>query len=220
MLVSYAQSECPIITSSTPGDDPRLLAQTVGRCAPQVELKVVDAVSGFTLRHGDKGEICVRGPMVMQGYYCMPEATAATIDADGFLHTGDLGTLDSEGFVRIDGRARDVIIRGGENIYPAEVEDALLLHPGLSDAAVVGVPDDRWGQQVGAAVVCRAGHSPSPQQLEAHAATRLAHFKVPRLWLFVESLPQTPNGKVSKIAVERLFVPGSPGPHGKAERQT
>ena len=162
VLVSYAQSECPIITSSTPGDDPRLLAQTVGRCAPQVELKVVDAVSGFTLRHGDKGEICVRGPMVMQGYYCMPEATAATIDADGFLHTGDLGTLDSEGFVRIDGRARDVIIRGGENIYPAEVEDALLLHPGLSDAAVVGVPGRSF--PIAAATGSARSHAACPFQ--------------------------------------------------------
>ena len=211
VLVSYAQSECPIITSSTPGDDPRLLAETVGRCAPQVELKVVDPASGAILRHGEQGEICVRGPMVMQGYYRMAEATAATIDADGFLHTGDLGTLDAQGFVRIGGRARDVIIRGGENIYPAEVEDALLAHPDISEAAVVGVPDERWGQQVGAAVVCRSTPCPTSQDLEAHAATRLAHFKVPRHWLFVDSLPQTPNGKISKIEVEQMFLAPPPG---------
>ena len=206
VLVSYAQSECPIITSSTPGDDPELLAQTVGRCAPHVELKVVDITSGATVSPGERGEICVRGPMVMQGYYRMAEATAATIDADGFLHTGDLGTLDAQGFVRIGGRARDVIIRGGENIYPAEVEDAVLLHPAVSEVAVVGVPDDRWGQQVAAAVLCRAGQLVSPSELEARVATRLAHFKVPRIWRFVESLPHTPNGKVSKLAVERMFL--------------
>ncbi len=214
VLVSYAQSECPIITSSQPGDDPRLLAETVGRCAPHVELKVIDPASNATLRHGQKGEICVRGPMVMQGYYRMAEATAATIDTDGFLHTGDLGTLCAEGFVRIGGRARDVIIRGGENIYPAEVEDALLLHPGIAEVAVVGVADDRWGQQVGAAVVRRTSHHPTPQDLEAHAATRVAHFKVPRLWQFVESLPQTPNGKISKIAVEQMFHPATSTPQG------
>lgn len=206
VLVSYAQSECPIITSSTPGDDPRMLAETVGRCAPHVELKVIDPASGNTLLHGEKGEICVRGPMVMQGYYGMAEATAATIDGDGFLHTGDLGTLDTDGFVRVDGRARDVIIRGGENIYPAEIEDVLLLHPDLSEVAVVGAPDERWGQQVAAAVLCRSGQRPTTDELEAHAATRLAHFKVPRIWKFVDDLPLTPNGKISKIEVERMFA--------------
>lgn len=206
VLVSYAQSECPIITSSTPGDDPHLLAETVGRCAPHVELKVIDPVSGATVRHGEKGEICVRGPMVMQGYYRMPEASAATIDGQGYLHTGDLGTLDAEGFVRIDGRLRDVIIRGGENIYPAEVEGALLLHPDISEVAVVGVADQRWGQQVAAAVLCRDRMCPTAEQLEHHTAARLAHFKVPKIWKFVDALPMTPNGKVSKVAVEQMFA--------------
>ncbi len=206
VLVSYAQSECPIITSSTPGDDPRLLAETVGRCAPHVELKVIDPASGATVRHGEKGEICVRGPMVMMGYYRMPDASAATIDGERYLHTGDLGTLDAEGFVRIDGRLRDVIIRGGENIYPAEVEDALLLHPDISEVAVVAVADERWGQQVAAAVLCRSETRPATEQLELHAAARLAHFKVPKIWKFVDALPMTPNGKVSKVAVELLFA--------------
>ena len=206
VLVSYAQSESPIITSSVAGDDPRLLAETVGRCAPHVELKVIHPTSGATLDCGEKGEICVRSPVVMQGYYRMEEATAATIDSDGFLQTGDLGTLDAGGFVRIDGRIRDVIIRGGENIYPAEVEEALLLHPAIMAAAVVGVPDDRWSQQVAAAITIRAGHDLEPAQIEEHAATRLAHFKVPRIWMTLDTLPQTPNGKISKLAVERLFA--------------
>jgi fatty-acyl-CoA synthase len=206
VLVSYAQSECPIITSSTPGDPPPLLAETVGRCAPHVEIKVIDPQSGATRQTGETGEICVRGPVVMQGYYRAPEATAAAIDGEGFLHTGDLGSLDEAGYVRIQGRSRDVIIRGGENVYPAEVEDALLLHPDVVQAAVVGVADARWGQQVAAAVQLRAGAAQSAEALEAHAATRLAHFKVPRRWLFVEAFPLTPNGKIAKLDVEKLFL--------------
>jgi fatty-acyl-CoA synthase len=205
-LVSYAQSECPIITSSTPGDPPRLLAETVGRCAPHVEIKVVDPQGGATRQTGEVGEICVRGPVVMQGYYRAPEASAAAIDAEGFLHTGDLGSLDDEGYLRVQGRSRDVIIRGGENIYPAEVEDALLLHPDIVQAAVVGVPDARWGQLVGAAVQLREGSRICGNRLEAHAAKRLAHFKIPRRWLFVEAFPLTPNGKIAKVEVEKLFL--------------
>ena len=206
VLVSYAQSECPIITTSTPGDPPALLAETVGRCAPHVELRVCDPVSGAEVTTGAIGELCVRGPMVMQGYYGAPEATAAAIDGEGFLHTGDLGSVDAAGYVRVLGRSRDVVIRGGENVYPAEVEDALLGHPAVAQVAVVGVADSRWGQQVGAAVQVQPGHTPSTAELEAHAATRLAHFKVPRQWLFVDSFPLTPNGKIAKVAVEKLFV--------------
>jgi len=206
VLVTFGQSEYPIITLSTPGDDPALLATTVGRVAPHVELKIVDINTGATLPHGERGEICARGPLMMQGYYRAPEATANTIDAEGFLHTGDLGTLDAAGYVRVLGRIRAVIIRGCENIYPAEIEDALLLHPGVAGAAAVGVPDDRWGQQVGAAVRLRPGFTASPEDLAAHLATRLAHFKVPQHWLFVDEFPMTPNGKISKVGVEQLFA--------------
>jgi len=206
VLVTFGQSEYPIITLSKPGDDPALLATTVGRVAPHVELKIVDMNTGATLPHGEKGEICARGPLMMRGYYRAPEATANTIDADGFLHTGDLGTLDATGYVRVLGRIRDVIIRGGENIYPAEIEDALLLHPDVAGAAAVGVADARWGQQVGAAVQLREGRAVSPEALAAHLATRLAHFKVPTHWLFVDAFPMTPNGKISKLGVEQLFA--------------
>jgi fatty-acyl-CoA synthase len=206
VLVTYGQSEYPIITSSTAGEDPRLLAETVGRVAPHVELRIVDMESGATVPLGETGEICVRGSLGMLGYYRAPEATAKTIDPEGFLHTGDLGTLDEKGYLRILGRVRDVIIRGGENIYPAEVEDALLLHPDVAAAAVVGVPDDKWGQQVGAAVRIKEGCHTGPEELEAHLSGRLAHFKQPRNWLFVTSFPMTPNGKISKVQVEKLFA--------------
>lgn len=216
VLVSYAQSECPIITSSTPGDPPRLLAETVGRCAPYVEIKVVDPMTGATRRVGEIGEIRVRSPVAMDCYYRAPEASAATIDSEGFLHTGDLGSLDAGGYVRIQGRSRDVIIRGGENVYPAEVEDALLLHPAVAQVAVVGVPDARWGQQVGAAVQLRDGTTAPPAELEAHAARRLAHFKVPRRWLFVDAFPLTPNGKIAKVEVEKRFAEAATAVRGDA----
>lgn len=207
VLVAYAQSECPMMTSSVPADPTALLAATVGRPAPHVELKVVDPRTGETVAIEAMGEICVRGPIVMDGYFRMAEATAATIDADGFLHTGDLGSLDAQGYVRIGGRAREVIIRGGENIYPAEVEDALLAHPAVSAVAVVGVPDERWGQIVGAAVQLKTGvEPPTIMELEAHAAIRLAHFKTPRRWIFVDAFPLTPSAKIRKVDVEKMFL--------------
>ena len=210
VLVSYAQSEAPIITSSSPGDPPHLLAETVGRVSPHVEIELRDA-AGVPVPPGTTGEIHVRGPVTMQGYYRMPEATAATIGADGYLATGDLGALDVAGYLRILGRARDVVIRGGENIYPAEVEDALLGHPAVEAVAVVGVADDRWGQQVGAAVRLRDGARIDAAALEAHASTRLAHFKVPRLWRFVDAFPMTASAKIRKVEVEAWFrAPAGP----------
>ncbi len=205
VMVVYGQSEFPIITLSTPGTDARRLAETVGRVAPHVELKIIDTANGATVPYGEKGEICVRGPCMMQGYYRAVEATTATIEADGFMHTGDLGSLDDEGYLTVLGRIRDVIIRGGENIYPAEVEDALLKHPAIAAAAVVGVPDERWGQQVGAAVRLAEGCTAEPEVIEAFLTDHLGHFKIPKKWLFISSIPMTPSGKVSKIQVEKLF---------------
>lgn len=204
LLNVYAQSESPMITHSVNGDDARRLSETVGRPVPHIELEIRDPRTGSVVRMGEVGEVCVRAPANMDGYYRNPEATAATIGADGFLRTGDLGSLDAEGYLRIAGRSREVIIRGGENIYPAEVEEALLQHPDVVSVAVVGVADARWGQQVGAAVLLREGGA-TREALEAHAATRLAHFKVPRLWMFVDSFPLTPSGKIRKIDVEAMF---------------
>lgn len=206
VLVAYAQSECPMISATVPGEDPLLAAETVGRPIAHAEVKICNPATGETLTRGDVGELCVRGPMVMDGYFRMPEASAATIDPQGFLHTGDLASLDAEGYVRIHGRARDVIIRGGENVYPAEVEDCLLDHPDVFAAAVVARPDERWGQVVAAAVQLREDSESTFEDLEAFAATRLAHFKVPRHWLRVESFPLTPSGKIRKVEVESYFA--------------
>lgn len=205
VLVAFGQSESPIVTSSLPDDPPRLLAETAGKVSPHVTLKIVDR-QGRVLALGEVGRICVAGPCVMKGYFAMPEASAAAFDAEGFLDTGDLGSLDAQGYLSIQGRARDVVIRGGENIYPAEVEEALLAHPDVAAVAVVGVADERWGQQVAAAIQLRAGATSATDVLERHAATRLAHFKVPRRWIVVDSLPVTASGKVRKVEVARWFL--------------
>jgi fatty-acyl-CoA synthase len=204
VMVVYAQSECPMATTSLPGDTPERVVETVGKVTPHVALKICDPQTGALLQVGEVGEVCVRSPVVMDGYYGQPDATAQAFLPDGFLRTGDLGSLDEDGYLRIHGRARDVVIRGGENIYPAEVEDALLGHPAVEAAAVVGVPDEKWGQVVGAAVILRAPAETAA--LEAFAAERLSHFKVPRLWRMVDSLPMTASGKVRKVDVETLFV--------------
>jgi fatty-acyl-CoA synthase len=207
VLSTYGQSECPLIATTLPQDDPRLALETVGQAAPYVELKICGTADGQQLNTGEVGEILVRAPTMMTGYFGMPEATAAAFDPDGFLHTGDLGSIDGDGYLRIHGRARDVIIRGGENIYPAEVEDALLQHPDVAMIGVVGVPNAHWGQEVGAAVVLRAGATADPDELQAFAATRLAHFKVPCHWRFEPRLPLTASGKVHKLEVEQMFWP-------------
>ena len=207
VLVVFGQSESVMITSSVPGDPPEIAAETSGRAAPHVEMKICDPATGETLKVGQIGEICARSPMIMDGYFRMPEATASTIDADGFLHTGDLGSIDAEGYLRIHGRAREGISRGGENIYPAEIEDYLLEHPDIQGIAVVPVADERWGQTVAAAVKLRDGVSLDPAALEEFAAKGLAHFKIPRTWRAVDSFPLTASGKVRKVEVEKLFEP-------------
>ncbi len=203
--IGYGQSECPIITSTSMHDDVDTIATTVGRPAFHAEVKIVDPTTRETLKLGEIGEVCVRSQLIMSGYYGMPEATAETIDADGFLHTGDLGSMDSNGIMRIHGRAREVIIRGGENIYPAEVEDALLRHPAVQLAAVIGVDDEKWGQQVAAVVQLRPGQQATPEDLRAFAAQRVAHFKIPRYWHFVSGMPMTASGKIRKVELEARF---------------
>jgi fatty-acyl-CoA synthase len=207
VLSTYGQSECPLIATTRPQDEPRLALETVGRVAPHVELKICTVAGGQPLDNGAVGEILVRTPTMMSGYFNMPDATAAAFDHAGFLRTGDLGSLDGEGYLRIHGRVREVIIRGGENIYPAEVEDALLQHPAVAMAGVVGVPNARWGQEVGAAIVLREGRTADANELQAFAATRLAHFKVPRHWRFALQLPLTAAGKIYKLDVEKMFAP-------------
>ena len=162
---------------------------------------MIDPVSGDTVPLGTVGEICARGCGVMAGYFDNPAATAIALDAQGWLHTGDLGSLDADGYCRIQGRLKDMIIRGGENIYPREIEDVLFTHPGIANASVVGVPDAEWGEQVAAFIQPRAGVSLGSEDLAAFCRQHLAPFKVPRIWRFVEAFPQTASGKIQKFAL-------------------
>jgi fatty-acyl-CoA synthase len=205
--IAYGQSEHPTITATLPHDTPEVKATTVGRPLPGCEVKIVDLDTGATVEVDTVGELCVRSPMAMSGYFRDPEATAAAIDADGFLHTGDLCSMDDDGVVRVHGRAREVVIRGGENVYPAEVEGVLLEHPDVTGAAVVGVPDDRLGQQVAAFVLLRDDAAEDAAELEQFVAARLAPFKVPRTWRFVDSFPMTASGKVRKVELEARLNP-------------
>jgi fatty-acyl-CoA synthase len=203
--VAYAQSECPMITNSDPAMDAIGVATTVGVPAPHTELRIV-ADDGKIVARGAVGEVCVRSPLTMSGYYDMPDATRQVFDADGFLHTGDLGSIDAGGVVRIHGRAREVIIRGGENVYPIEVEDVLLRHPAVDAVAVLALPSERWGEEVAAVVRLSRAGAATAEQLTEHAARSLAHFKVPRHWRFVEALPTTASGKIRKVELPALFA--------------
>jgi fatty-acyl-CoA synthase len=199
--IGYGLSECPIASATLPDDPPQVLAETVGRPLPHVELKVVDPASGRVLAPGEVGEIRIRAPMCMSGYWRDPAASAAAFDADGFLRTGDLGSMAADGVCRIRGRAVELIIRGGENIYPAEVETVLLRHPAVAMAAVFGLPDARLGQRVAAAVSLKPGAAADVAELKAHVARSVAHFKTPAVWRVMDELPLTASGKVRKLAL-------------------
>jgi fatty-acyl-CoA synthase len=202
VMTTYAQSECPLITNSEPGDPPDQVATTAGRPVDATEVRVVDPVTGVEAALGETGEIQVRSPVVMAGYFRMPERTAEALPGDGFLRTGDLGSLDAGGYLTVKGRIREVIIRGGENIYPAEVEAALSEHPQVVSSAVVGIADPAWGEIVGASVLI-TGALVAPADLEAFLAERLAHFKVPRVWRFVDEFPVTASGKIRRVLVKQ-----------------
>ena len=169
------------------------------------EVKVVDPLSGEIVAPGVEGEICSRGYGNMIDYFDMPEKTAETIDGDGWLHSGDLGTMDERGYVRITGRLKDMIIRGGENIFPAEIENRLYAHPSIANVAVVGVPDETWGEQVAAVVQLAEGGTLDIAALNAFCRETLASHKVPRLWYTTDEYPLTGSGKVQKfVLVEQI----------------
>jgi fatty-acyl-CoA synthase len=201
LVITFAQTEssCSItMTYASDAADDR--AETVGRPLPHAEIKIIDAGTGQTAACGTVGEICTRGYLVMREYLGDAEATAAAIDRDGWLHTGDLGSLDERGYIRIEGRIKEMIIRGGENIYPGEIEAVLLSYPGVTEAVVVGVPDRFWGEEVGAAIRWSGSQSPAAAQRELAALcrARLAAYKVPVRWRFTDSFPRTATGKVRK----------------------
>jgi fatty-acyl-CoA synthase len=197
----FGQTEVSgVVTTTGPDDTPEDQAQTVGHPVPQVEIKVADPITGEVVPIGVEGEICARGYQTMIGYLDDPEATAATLRDDGWLHTGDLGSMDERGYVRITGRLKDMIIRGGENISPKEVEEVLFSHPEVAEVIVLGVPDPEWGEEV-AAVVRPVSTSapPSAAELRDHCRGQIARFKAPALWAFVETYPTSAAGKIQKF---------------------
>jgi fatty-acyl-CoA synthase len=200
ILIGYGQTEAsPIATLTLPDDSVERRLRTVGRPSEHQECKVVDTETGRTLPIGEQGEVCIRGYNTMRGYYAQPDETARAIDDAGWLHTGDLGTMDPDGYIAITGRLKDMIIRGGENIYPAEIEAFYFEHDDIEQAAVFGVPHKKLGEEVAMWVRPRNGEHLDPQEsLRAWAKGKIAHFKIPaHIWI-VSEFPMTVTGKIQK----------------------
>ena len=207
MTIAYGLTEAsPVITQTTADDPIELRVATVGRALPHTEVKIIDVSTGEIVPRGTAGELCARGYMLMKGYYRNPEATDAAITDDGWLHTGDLATMDANGYVKITGRAKDVIIRGGENIYPREVEEFLFTCPGISEVQVVGVPDRKYGEQVMAWVKLEANARLTGEDIQKFCADKIATYKIPKYIKLVESFPLTVTGKVQKFRMREIAI--------------
>lgn len=207
--VMFGQTESSGAISKTyRSDSIKRIARTVGRPYPHTALRIAGIPNGETVTTGVPGEIRIRSPFMTREYFDNPEATAAAFDSEGFLRTGDVGTLDADGYLSITGRLKEMIIRGGENIYPREIEDTLGEFPGVLEVAVVGLPHPRWGEEVAAAVRC-SGAAADPEALREFLLTRLARHKVPKQWRIVDDFPRTPSGKIQKLEVARWFHPPS-----------
>ncbi len=207
ITIAYGQTEAsPVITQTRTNDPLELRVASVGRALPDVEVKIVDIESGEELAAGQQGELCTRGYLVMKGYYKMEEATAAAIDPEGWLHTGDLAVMDAQGYCKITGRIKNMIIRGGENIYPREIEEFLYRHPKISDVQVYGVPDLKYGEQVMAAIKLKEGESCTADEIREFCKGEIARYKVPRYVTFVESYPMTASGKIQKFKLREQAI--------------
>jgi fatty-acyl-CoA synthase len=207
VTICYGMTETSPVSFQTGRDDPvDKRVATVGRIHPHVEVKVVDPETGRVLPRDEPGELCTRGYVVMLGYWENQEATAAAIDQAGWMHTGDLATLDSDGYANIVGRIKDMVIRGGENIYPREVEEFLYQHPAVSDVQVVGVPDAKYGEELCAWVRLKEGEAVDGEELRAWCHGRIATFKIPRYWRFVDEFPMTVTGKVQKFKMRETSI--------------
>ncbi len=207
VTIAYGMTETsPVSTQTGAEDDIDRRVSTVGRVHPHVEIKVVDPDTGETLDRGERGELCTRGYSVMVGYWNDPERTAESIDADGWMHSGDLAVMDDEGYVNIVGRIKDMIIRGGENVYPREIEEYLYTHPDIVDAQVVGVPDARLGEKVMAWVKRAPGSELTAEDVQEFCRGRIAHFKVPAHVAFVDEFPMTVTGKIQKYKLREMGI--------------
>ncbi|WP_137120664.1 AMP-binding protein [Segeticoccus rhizosphaerae] len=201
VAICYGMTETsPVSTMTRVDDDLARRTETVGRVMPHIEVKVVDPVNGRTLPRGEPGELCTRGTSVMLGYWGQPDKTAEVIDAARWMHTGDLATMDDEGYVSIVGRIKDMVIRGGENVYPREIEEFLYTHPAIADVQVIGVPDEKYGEELMAWVILKPGQDPlTADDVREFCTGRLAHYKIPRYVHVVEEFPMTVTGKIRKV---------------------
>ncbi|MGN6780315.1 MAG: AMP-binding protein, partial [Marmoricola sp.] len=199
--IAYGMTETsPVSCQTRTDDDLDRRPATIGRVHPHVEIKIVDPATGETVERGEPGEFCTRGYSVMLGYWDEPEKTAEAIDADGWMHTGDLAEMREDGYCNIVGRIKDMVIRGGENIYPREIEEFLYTHPDVEDVQVIGVPDERYGEELAAWIKMKAGREPlDADAVRAFASGKLAHYKIPRYVLLVEEFPMTVTGKIRKV---------------------
>ena len=207
ITIAYGQTEAsPVVTQTLADDSIERRVSTVGKVLPGVEVRLVDPETGLVVGPGQQGELQTRSTMVMKGYFNMPEATADAIDADGWLHTGDLATVDEDGYYKITGRLKDMIIRGGENIYPREIEEFLYTHPQIDDVQVVGVPDERFGEEVMAWVRLKPNADATEESIRDFCRGRIAHYKIPRYVKFTDEFPMTVTGKIQKFRMREMAV--------------
>ncbi|RJG07510.1 AMP-binding protein [Noviherbaspirillum cavernae] len=206
VTIAYGMTETSPVSCQSTTDTPlEKRVSTVGKVQPHLEVKIADPDSGETLPIGATGELCTRGYSVMHGYWDDPEKTAEAIDADGWMHTGDLAAMDAEGYVNIAGRIKDMVIRGGENIYPREIEEFLHRHPAVQDVQVIGVPDRKYGEELCAWIIRRPGAALEERDIREFCRGRIAHYKVPRYIRFVEGFPMTVTGKVQKFRMREIM---------------
>ena len=207
LTIGYGQTEStPVVTMSDLEDPLEVRASTVGKALPCTEMKIVSLINGTTLPMGEQGEVCARGYMVMKGYDDEPEATARAVDAEGWLHTGDVGLMRPDGHIHLTGRAKDMIIRGGENIYPREIEEFLYTHPKVAEVQVVGLPNDCLGEVVLAWIRLRPGETATDTEIREFCRGKIAHFKIPEHIRFVDAFPTTVTGKVQKFKIRQQEI--------------
>ncbi|MGO2532256.1 AMP-binding protein [Arthrobacter rhombi] len=208
VAICYGMTETsPVSTMTRTDDSLERRTQTVGRTMPQLESKVVDPVSGKVVPRGSTGELCTRGYAVMKGYWGEPEKTAASIDADGWMHTGDLASMDQDGYLRVEGRIKDLIIRGGENVSPREIEEFLYRHPDVQDVQVIGVPDEKYGEEIMACIILHEGAPEMTlETVREYCAGRIAHYKIPRYVQIRSSFPMTISGKIRKVEMRQEAI--------------
>ena len=207
MTIAFGMTETSPVSTQCATDDPlERRVSTVGRVHPHVEIKIIDPTTGAVVPRGTRGELCSRGYPVMRGYWNNEEATRQAIDDARWMHTGDLAIMGDDGYINIVGRIKDMIIRGGENIYPREVEEFLYTHPDIADVQVIGIPSEKYGEEVMAWIKLREGASATGDDLAAWCKGKIATYKIPRQWKFVDSFPMTVTGKVQKFKMRETSI--------------